>query len=146
MASQRVHLHCFNSTSGMVDGWCQEFPYCFFGFSNMVKSFYSVQREGLRGVPSDRILLETDGPYFNPTGYEMNAPHLFGIAATHVAWIRGQSMEEILWTTHQDVEGLYLRYVEDILSTCFSSGHSLKLKKSSNLSLYKNSLFLTKRQ
>ena len=114
-ASQRIHLHCFGSTPEIVDKWRQEFPNTFFGFTNMVESFSRVQLEGLQMVPNDKILLETDGPYFQPreSNYKINAPHLLGFTASHVARARGQPVEEILSLTSQNAEGLYLGTVEE---------------------------------
>ena len=66
-------------------------------------------------VPNDKILLETDGPYFQPreSNYKINAPHLLGFTASHVARARGQPVEEILSLTSQNAEGLYLGTVEE---------------------------------
>ena len=111
-ASQRIHLHCFNSTPGIVDMWRQEFPNSFFGFTNMVERFILIQCEGLQRVPDSRVLLEYDGSYFEPKGYAVNSPHLFGFVECHVAMVRGQSVEEILSLTHQNADGLYLGSVE----------------------------------
>ena len=77
----------------------------------MVRSFGSVQGHGLR-LSSDKILLKIDVSHFKPAGYAVNAPHLLGIAATHVTRVRGQSIEEILQITHQNAEGLSLGNLE----------------------------------
>ena len=81
----------------------------------MVESFSRVQLEGLQMVPNDKMLLETDRPYFQPreSDYKVNTSHLLGFTTSHVARARGQQVEEILSLTSQNAEGLYLGTVEE---------------------------------
>ena len=44
------------------------FPCTFFGFTRLVQSLSKAQLAGLRSVPADQVLLETDAPYFQDTG------------------------------------------------------------------------------
>lgn len=46
---------------------------------------YTDQIDGLRAVPMNRMLLETDSPYMKPGGGYINAPAFIGDVATVVA-------------------------------------------------------------
>ena len=105
---QMFHLHCFSGSSDVVKAWLQEFPNTHFGFSNMVGNFSSSQCQGLRAVPKDRLLLETDAPYFNPKKYQVNAPCLLGYTAETVASIREEEYEDVLAQTTVNALKLYV--------------------------------------
>ena len=62
------NLQRFNGTASVVEQWLGVFPCTFFGFTRLVQSFSKAQLAGLRAVPADRVLLETDTPYFQDTG------------------------------------------------------------------------------
>ncbi|XP_076095655.1 uncharacterized protein LOC143066728 [Mytilus galloprovincialis] len=63
---QLIHLH-----------WEWQDSYCnaYFGFGMGVRSFDSEQKDALRSVPSYRILLESDAPYFHPPNARHGHPH-----------------------------------------------------------------------
>ena len=47
----------------MVGRWLTHFPNAYFGFTAAVTSLSDEQIEGLRSIPEDKLLLETDSPY-----------------------------------------------------------------------------------
>jgi hypothetical protein len=57
---QSIHLHCFNGDEATVKLWSDAYPGTHFGFSSMVKGFGDRPRRGLRAVPGNRLLLESD--------------------------------------------------------------------------------------
>ena len=64
--SQRIYLHCFTGNQATVEYWLDKLPNTFFCFTARVTSFNLEQQEGLRAVPFDRLLLETNhliGPW-----------------------------------------------------------------------------------
>ena len=61
--NQGIHLHCFTGNKTIVEDWLDDFPNTYFGFTARVTSFNWEQREGLRAVPLNRLLIETDSPY-----------------------------------------------------------------------------------
>ncbi|MCG7867848.1 MAG: TatD family hydrolase, partial [Candidatus Thiodiazotropha taylori] len=105
---QKVHLHCFTGCKEDVEEWLQEFPNCHFGFTARVSTFSGDQLEGLKSVPIDRILLETDSPYM-PVSRELkaNTPVYIGDVAQIVAKKRGILTEELLAATLQNGWQLY---------------------------------------
>lgn len=57
----RIHLHCFRDDWTTCQKWMEAFRSLKFGFT--ANGF---QNEVVKKVPEDRILLETDAPYFVP--------------------------------------------------------------------------------
>ncbi|MEW8562000.1 MAG: TatD family hydrolase [Candidatus Thiodiazotropha sp.] len=106
---QTFHLHCFTGPSDVVAAWLQQFPNTYFGVTNLVSSLDQASHEGLRAIPANRLLLESDAPYFPPTrSYRANAPHLLGYTASAVAGIRGVSCEDILTATSENASRIYV--------------------------------------
>ncbi|XP_067670783.1 uncharacterized metal-dependent hydrolase HI_0454-like [Haliotis asinina] len=61
-----------------------------------VRGFNTDQVAGLRAVPLDRLLVETDSPYMYPEGYGRNSPALLCLEGDLVAEARGMSTEDFL--------------------------------------------------
>lgn len=107
--TQRIHLHCFTGTAHNVRQWLRRFPQTYFGFTSMVSRFRTHQKEALCRVPTDRLLLETDAPYFPAAGYPLSAPIFLKVVATDVAKVREESVEEVLEVTLTNGVRLYGR-------------------------------------
>ena len=63
----RIHLHCFNSHWQNCKMWMEKYPNLKVGFTPMIT--YEKNRhlhEVVREIPLERVLLETDSPYFLP--------------------------------------------------------------------------------
>ena len=110
---QIIHLHCFSGSPDVVQAWLKSFPNTFFGFTGMVRNFNFTQCQALKKVPRDRLLLETDAPYFYPKGFSVNAPCLLGYTAETVAEIREESVEEVLSSTTANAVRIYVGTVGD---------------------------------
>ncbi|KAK3107217.1 hypothetical protein FSP39_009706 [Pinctada imbricata] len=82
--SQMIHVHCFKGTVEMVELWLRKFPRTYFGVTAAVQSFDDAQIAGLRAIPRDRLLLETDSPYFPPGRAEINTPAYIGDVGAYV--------------------------------------------------------------
>ncbi|XP_038064965.1 uncharacterized metal-dependent hydrolase YcfH-like [Patiria miniata] len=106
--SQKIQLHCFSSTTEVVQQWLESFPSTHFSISNMANSFNSQQRAALKSVPRNKLLLETDAPYFPPVGKKLNAPSLLDYTAESVATILGDiSPEEVLELTETNARAFF---------------------------------------
>ena len=106
--SQKMHLHCFTGTRSDVEDWLEEFPNCYFGFTARASTFNQFQLEGLRSVPHDRILVETDSPYMPVEGENhTNTPAYIGDVAQLIARLRGVPVEELLAVTVTNGQQLY---------------------------------------
>jgi len=62
----------------------------------MVAVFKEEQLSAVRAVRSDRVVLETDAPYFKPRGSECSTPQCLMTAAEAVAQALGRPALEIL--------------------------------------------------
>ena len=60
---QLIHLHCFTGNVELVQLWTEKFNKIYFGYTAAVHNFNKDQLQGLKCIPTDRILLETDSPY-----------------------------------------------------------------------------------
>jgi TatD DNase family protein len=106
--TQRIHLHCFGGTVEQIVGWLEAFPQCHFGFTNLVNQFDKYQVAALRRVPANRLLLETDAPYFKPfPTARASTPAYIGETARAVSQIRGETLEEVLRLTAENGRRLY---------------------------------------
>ncbi|XP_033761647.1 putative deoxyribonuclease TATDN2 [Pecten maximus] len=75
---QKIQLHCFSGTEEVIRVWLERFPNTYFSLSGMVAKFSDVQRRAVKSIPADRLLLETDAPYFPLAMY----PRYEGISAS----------------------------------------------------------------
>ena len=75
--TQKVVLHCFTGAQEVVISWCKAFPNCFFSYSGQARLFTEAQKQAVRRVPANRLLIETDSPYFRPAGARMCTPSFF---------------------------------------------------------------------
>ena len=69
----------------------------------------AMMREAVREVPSDRLLLETDGPFLAPVPFrgKCNLPQYLLHTATAVAELKGVSLDDIARQTTVNAEKLF---------------------------------------
>jgi Tat protein secretion system quality control protein TatD with DNase activity len=65
----------------VVKRWLEDFSMTFFGFTLLVESFRPDQVEALLSIDQNRLLLESDSPYFAPRGVQVSSPNLLCYAA-----------------------------------------------------------------
>ena len=76
-SQQWIHLHCFEGKREMMERWAREFLNTYFGFTGHISSLNTSSWDALRRVPEDRLLLETNSPYFH-IGGRHSTPELLG--------------------------------------------------------------------
>lgn len=92
----------------MVREWLEDFPNCYFGFTRRVLDFDEQQMKGLRTVPDDRLLLESDVVLVGEEqGILENSPLFLGEVASAVATIRNDSLDSIAHITVSNTCRLY---------------------------------------
>ena len=65
--SYRFHVHCFTGQWEEAAHWLKLYPNCKLGLTPLVTKWKAAQTHRVaRKIPLDRLLLETDAPYFIP--------------------------------------------------------------------------------
>ena len=105
--TQRIHLHCFNGSVKSRDKWINQFPNIHFGFTALVDHFRKPQKEALRTLEANRLLLETDAPYFHIGNNHLSTPALLGTTAQIVARVRGETWQQVLEVSAVNAQKLY---------------------------------------
>ena len=106
---QGIHLHTFTVDTATVILWLESYPETYFGFYLLAKRCDEGQRQGIRAVPEDRLLLETDSPHLADAAASINHPaHLFRVAEV-VAEARSAQARDILAAGVANGRALYLR-------------------------------------
>ena len=105
-----IHVHCFTSSLRMAKQLLSHFNCLFIGFTGII-TFKNADeiREVARFVPTNRFLLETDGPYLAPI------PHRGAVAHSgHIPFIaqafakeRGIGIEEVYQQARLNTREMY---------------------------------------
>lgn len=104
---QSIHLHCFTGNSYVLRRWLEVFPRTYFGFTNKVKKFDQDQIEALCEIDENRLLLESDAPYFPMEGRRVSSPSQLYVLAEAMAEHRQLTVERMLEVTVANARHLY---------------------------------------
>ncbi|KAH3872198.1 uncharacterized protein LOC127868684 [Dreissena polymorpha] len=105
--TQKVVLHCFTGAQEVVIRWCKAFPNCFFSYSGQARLFTEAQKQAVRRVPANRLLIETDSPYFRPAGARMCTPSFLGDVANVIASYRDSEVRDVCQLTLRNSTQLF---------------------------------------
>ncbi|KAH3713324.1 hypothetical protein DPMN_073114 [Dreissena polymorpha] len=105
--TQRFHVHCFTGDTYVLTKWLAAFPNTFFSFNRNVQGFSLDQSEALRSLDENKLLLETDAPYFRATGQWFSAPNQLFQIAEGVAKCRNIPVEHFLEVSCNNALRLY---------------------------------------
>ncbi|CAI2351714.1 unnamed protein product [Caenorhabditis sp. 36 PRJEB53466] len=115
----KIHRHCYTEDWVTAKKWLKQCPDVHFGFTPGILLFKEHQLNAVRNIPLDRILLETDAPYFKPKVFEGIAPPKttlppMAIAAAYkIAELKGLSPEEVLRATYNNTRRMYRLEFDD---------------------------------
>eukprot|EP00092_Neocalanus_flemingeri_P001719 GFUD01001836.1.p1 GENE.GFUD01001836.1~~GFUD01001836.1.p1 ORF type:complete len:451 (+),score=137.54 GFUD01001836.1:156-1508(+) len=110
-----IHRHCFTGDWMTASTWLNRFPASKIGITGCVTFSGATQvHQTVRNIPLDRLLLETDAPYFLPTGvdkthyqYTFSQPgHVLHVAAK-VAALKELALEDVLAANWRNVTDIY---------------------------------------
>ncbi|XP_074490064.1 putative deoxyribonuclease TATDN2 [Sebastes fasciatus] len=63
----KIHRHCFTNSYPVIEPFLTEFPNLYVGFTALITYYKATEaRDAVRQIPLNRIVLETDAPYFLP--------------------------------------------------------------------------------
>ncbi|XP_064487368.1 uncharacterized protein LOC135399566 [Ornithodoros turicata] len=107
-----VHRHCFTGSWAEAEMWLDAFPMLFLGLTPLVSYAYNDDlREAARRIPLERVLLETDAPYFLPRSEIGNVPHSHPGMAIHVAtalaFLKNVPLETVLKAVRENAHRMY---------------------------------------
>ncbi|KAH3701148.1 hypothetical protein DPMN_076131 [Dreissena polymorpha] len=105
--TQKVVLHCFIGAQEVVVSWCKAFPNCYFSYSGQARHFTESQKQAVRRVPANRLLIETVSPYFRPAGARMCTPSFLGEVANVIASYRDSEVRDVCQLTFRNSTQLF---------------------------------------
>jgi Tat protein secretion system quality control protein TatD with DNase activity len=77
----KIHCHCFTGTYESAKKWMDMFPNLFIGLTPLVTYRTATStHEVARFIPLERLLLETDAPYFVPRKVWCNNINVEGVS------------------------------------------------------------------
>lgn len=89
-----LYLHSFTGGPSQVDEWLATGRVAFFGVSGLLCFFTHEQLQGIRHIPADRLLCETDSPHLRVGSQEMTAGQI-GVIYRRVAEIRQVGLRQL---------------------------------------------------
>ena len=99
--TQLIHFHCFTGSYQVAQTWLKNFPNTYFGFTRIGSHSNALPR-----LPLNRILLETDAPYFKFNNRD-STPHDIGQVAHQIAPVCNVDWEYLLEVTTNNARNLY---------------------------------------
>ena len=93
---QPIHIHCFTGYCYVLERWLEVFPRTHFGFTSKVRSFDQHQIAALCKLEENRLLLESDAPYFPVEGSRVSSPSQLYVLAEAMAAHRQLTAERVL--------------------------------------------------
>lgn len=109
----KIHMHCYTGSSVFATRFFQEFPNLFIGMTAVVTFAKATNIHELAfDVPLDRLLLETDAPYFVPSQVadkrnKWSNPGMAIFTAQRIAEIKGVPLDEVLEAVRKNTAVFY---------------------------------------
>ena len=114
-----IHRHCFSGDLKDAEAWLSKYSECKLGFTGLVTySSATKVREVVENVEADKILLETDAPYFVPDvlkkKFKFSLPRHVVYVAEEISKIKKISLQEVLFNNFNNSQIIYKRFFEQI--------------------------------
>uniref|UniRef100_A0A3B3BTD7 TatD DNase domain containing 2 n=1 Tax=Oryzias melastigma TaxID=30732 RepID=A0A3B3BTD7_ORYME len=100
----KIHRHCFTNSFPVIEPFLTEFPNLYVGFTALITYNGAKEvRNAVRQIPLNRIVLETDAPYFLPRQVRKNVcqfshPGMGIHILEELSWLKGEDMTTVLST------------------------------------------------
>ncbi|XP_033616226.1 putative deoxyribonuclease TATDN2 [Fukomys damarensis] len=109
----KIHRHCFTGSYSVIEPLLKHFPNLYVGFTAILTYNSAWQaKEALKKIPLERILVETDAPYFLPRQFPRSVcryshPGLALYTVQEIARIKNEPLSHVLVTLHENTRRLY---------------------------------------
>ncbi len=100
-------LHCFTGSMKLLEVGLEEG--CYVSFAGIITFSKFDGQDGVRAVPEDRLLVETDAPYLAPVPRrgKRNEPAFVTHVVAALADIRGEDLDAVAKSTAENAERFY---------------------------------------
>ncbi|XP_068450522.1 putative deoxyribonuclease TATDN2 isoform X2 [Clinocottus analis] len=109
----KIHRHCFTKSYRVIEPFLSEFPNLYVGFTAVITYFTATEaRDSVRQIPLNRIVLETDAPYFLPRQVRKDVcrfshPGMGIHTLQELSLLKGEDMGVVLSTVRNNTAELY---------------------------------------
>uniref|UniRef100_A0A3P9H130 TatD DNase domain containing 2 n=1 Tax=Oryzias latipes TaxID=8090 RepID=A0A3P9H130_ORYLA len=109
----KIHRHCFTNSFPVIEPFLTEFPNLYVGFTALITYNKAKEvRNAVRQIPLNRIVLETDAPYFLPRQVGKNVcrfshPGMGIHILEELSWLKREDMATVLSTIRKNTTELY---------------------------------------
>ncbi|XP_069571810.1 putative deoxyribonuclease TATDN2 [Brachyistius frenatus] len=109
----KIHRHCFTNSYPVIEPFLTEFPNMYVGFTAVITySGATEARNAASRIPLNRIVLETDAPYFLPRKVSKDVcrfshPGMGLHTLQELSLLRGEDMATVLDTVRNNTARLY---------------------------------------
>ncbi|XP_056606810.1 putative deoxyribonuclease TATDN2 [Triplophysa dalaica] len=109
----KIHRHCFTNSYSVIEPFLKEFTNLCVGFTGLITYYRALEaRDAVRKIPLNRILLETDAPYFLPRQVPKSICRFahpgMGIHTLHeISLLKGVQLPTVLQTVRQNTKHIY---------------------------------------
>ncbi|XP_008292593.1 putative deoxyribonuclease TATDN2 [Stegastes partitus] len=109
----KIHRHCFTNSYPVIEPFLTEFPNLYVGFTAVITYPSATNaRNAVRQIPLNRIVLETDAPYFLPrqVGKDVcrfSHPGMGIHTLQELSLLKGEDMATVLDTIRNNTTQLY---------------------------------------
>ncbi|CAL1608972.1 unnamed protein product [Knipowitschia caucasica] len=109
----KIHRHCFTNAFPVIEPFLEAFPNLYVGFTSLITYSSATQARGaVRRIPLERIVLETDAPYFLPRQVSKSVcrfshPGMGIHTLQEISLLKGADMSTVLSTIRHNTHQLY---------------------------------------
>ncbi|KAJ4926644.1 hypothetical protein JOQ06_014393 [Pogonophryne albipinna] len=109
----KIHRHCFTNSYPVIEPFLTEFPNLYVGFTALITYYKAAEaRDAVRQIPLNRIVLETDAPYFLPRQVKKDVcqfahPGMGIYTLQELSLLKGEDMDTVLSTIRNNTVQLY---------------------------------------
>lgn len=109
----KIHRHCFTNSYSVIEPFLSEFSNLCVGFTGLVTYHRAKEaRDAVKKIPLDRILLETDAPYFLPRQVPKSEcrfahPGMGIHTLNEISMLKGEKLTTVLQTVRQNTRHIY---------------------------------------